>query len=349
METYLPSKNVITGQTPQLSFLGNGITHSPFSPAFWNKTLPKFWMVLDPKNTQKPVFTRPALRQQSRNKCILDSGLKEPKGVNEGWPQSTGSPPLPRKCHWGPRDSGGSCLRKCMCVSVLMLQLHTHTCRKSRSILFWRHSMKFLITFFKKNIMVKVTFQWKHKRRNILHQNIMATVISEHFRQSIQSLRTKQGGKTSHPLWPLSKTQKATTTGRCGKLETPCTAGGNADWTRLWKTVRVNTQSPHQRAIPHVGVHLKNWEQSGSHLSSCGHVGSYCGSVSEEATKCLPMDEQVSKTWSTHTMGYFKPWKGREFWHCTNTGEPSGQHAEWKEAVTDTHRVVLLRGGNWSE
>lgn len=47
--------------------------------------------------------------------------------------------------------------------------------------------------------------------------------------------------------------------------------------------------------------------RSGSHLSSRGHGSSYCGSENEEATKCLPMDEQVSKTWSTHTMEYFKP------------------------------------------
>lgn len=139
METYLPSKNVITGQTPQLSFLGNGITHSPFSPAFWNKTLPKFWMVLHPKKLRNHIFTRPALSIAKQKQVCIRFRPKGTQRYERGWPQSTGSPPLPRKCHWGPRDSGGSCLRKCMCVSVFMLQLHTNMCRKSHSILFWKH------------------------------------------------------------------------------------------------------------------------------------------------------------------------------------------------------------------
>lgn len=196
--------------------------------------------------------------------------------------------------------------------------------------------------------MVKVTFQWKHKRRNNLHQNIMAAVVSEHFRQSNQSLRTKQGGKTSHPLWPLSKTQKATTAGRCGKLETPCMAGGNADCTRLWKTVRVNTQSPHQWAIPCVGVHLKNWGQG----ATCPAVVMVAVTVVAK-TRRQPSVCRWMNRWAKH--GLHTQWsilshkKEGNSDTRTNTGEPSVQHAEWKEAVTDTHRVVLLRGGNWNE
>ena len=59
---------------------------------------------------------------------------------------------------------------------------------------------------------------------------------------------------------------------------------------------------------------------------------------------CPSVDEQISKTWSIHTMEYDSALKKKGYpVTCYNTGEPWGHQAKWNMSVTkDKHYIIPL-------